>query len=200
MNIQTYDLKSFLSRQMNEVKKTNLMEFIKITPSLGTDGAWLAGGAVRRTLLGEREINSDYDIFFANEKQKKDYVDLLVRDGGEIKHENEFNTLLMWRDCKIQAIHITYYDSPAAVLESFDYTICQFLTDGEKLFTGEYSLWDLARKRLAVHKVTYPVATLRRMIKYTNQGFYACAGCLQSLLTVVADNPDILESQVKYID
>jgi hypothetical protein len=200
MEFNQYDLKHFLSRQMNDIDKTDLMEFIKITPSLGVNGAWLAGGAIRRTLLGEKEINSDYDMFFANEKQKNDYVDLLVRDGGEIKIKNDFNTTLLWRDRKVQAIHIDYYNSPQEVINSFDYTICQFITDGKTLFTGEFSLWDLARKRLSVHKITYPVASQRRLIKYTQQGFYACAGCLQDILLTVKENPEILEFQVRYID
>jgi hypothetical protein len=200
MIINKYDLNNFLLRQMNDIDETDLMNFIKITPSLSKDGIWLAGGAIRRTLLGNKKVDSDYDIFFANEQQKKDYVDLLVRDGGTITNHNDFNTALNWRDRKVQAIHINYYSSPEEVLDSFDYTICQFLTDGKTLFTGEYSLWDLARKKLAVHKITYPVASTRRMIKYTNQGFYACAGCLQSLLLTVKEKPDLLESQVRYID
>lgn len=200
MIINKYNLNNFLSRQMNDIEDTDLMKFIKITPSLSENGVWLAGGAIRRTLLGEKEIQSDYDMFFANEKQKQDYIDLLIRDGAEIKIQNDFNTTLLWRNNKVQAIHINYYNSPEEVLDSFDYTICQFLTDGNNLYTGEFSLWDLGRQRLTVHKITYPIASTRRLIKYTSQKFYACAGCLQSLLLSVKENPDILELQVRYID
>jgi hypothetical protein len=62
-------------------------------------------------------------------------------------------------------------------------------------------LWDLGRKRLAIHKVTYPVATMRRMIKYTRQGFNACAGCMATLLRETATSPEAMASlDIAYVD
>ena len=66
----------------------------------------------------------------------------------------------------------------SAVQDRFDYTICQFAVDTNgMLWCGDHSLWDLARKRLAVHRITFPVSSLRRLLKYTSKGFYACSGC-----------------------
>ncbi|MNV76271.1 hypothetical protein D3C71_1696100 [compost metagenome] len=93
-----------------------------------------------------------------------------------------------------------YYDSAETLLDSFDFTITQLAYDGTDLIFGKYTLWDLTRKRLALHKLTYGVATTRRLIKYTNQGFTACAGVLQSILEAVVANPDVIQSDVKYVD
>jgi hypothetical protein len=66
---------------------------------------------------------------------------------------------------------------------------------------GEYALLDVMRKRIVINKITYPVSSLRRLIKYTHQGYYACNGCLQELLTFAADNKNlVVENPVYYID
>ncbi|MFI8625447.1 hypothetical protein ACIGEH_14390 [Bacillus altitudinis] len=41
---------------------------------------------------------------------------------------------------------------------------------------------------------------MRRLIKYTNQVFIACAGTMQSILEEAVKNPDEIKSEIKYID
>lgn len=55
-----------------------------------------------------------------------------------------------------------------------------------------HSLWELSRNKLALHKLTYGVAPMRKLIKYTNQGFTACAGTMQSILEATVKRPDEL--------
>lgn len=93
-----------------------------------------------------------------------------------------------------------YYTSPESVIDSFDFTITQCAYDGTDFYFGEYTLWDIPRKKLALHKLTYGVATMRRLIKYTDQGFTACAGVMRSILEAVVDNPGVIQSDVKYVD
>jgi len=71
--------------------------------------------------------------------------------------------------------------------------------DGTTLTVGDFTLWDLGRKRLAVHRITFPVSSMRRVLKYTRQGFYACNGALNSLLRATADNPE-LRTDIAYVD
>lgn len=100
----------------------------------------------------------------------------------------------------LQAVHVDYFSSAEEVIDSFDYTICQFVTDGTKVEVGDFTLWDVGRKRLVLHRTTYAVATMRRMIKYTKQGFYACPGMMNDLLTRVADDPTLINEELAYID
>ena len=100
----------------------------------------------------------------------------------------------------IQLVKIDYYQTVDDLLDTFDFTITQFAYDGNYLYCGDYSLWDLSRRKLALHKMTYGVATMRRMLKYTNQGFEACAGVMQSILQSVVDDPNVINSDIQYID
>ncbi len=170
----------------------------------GKPGRWLAGGAVRRAIK-DGKSDSDWDVFFSSEKEKEAFIKECEKQdeiSNEKKNANNHQFTLKMGDEKytVQCITIAYYDSPEKVIETFDFTICQFVTDGVSLWSGDTSLFDLGRMRLVVHKISYPVASLRRLLKYTNQGFYACNGCLNSLLMSVAERPSLLAEKFKYID
>jgi len=205
--MQTFAItfKEFLSRQHSEEK----LEFFDIEGKLNSygihitsdKGIFISGGAIRRTIQG-KPLDSDVDLFFTNGNVmvethdsiqqhcklltktdtnstfEMEYFDSSSGKNGEI---SEYSTEDK-RKIKIQLIYISYYSSMEELLNSFDYTICQFGYCDGKLCCGDYSLYDLGRNRLVVNKITYPVASLRRLIKYTSQGFYACSGALTEFL------------------
>lgn len=168
-------------------------------------GPWCAGGALRRTLL-KQPLDSDFDFFFQSadalaawEERLPDSLKL-VRETTHHKH---------WRGSvggsdlpiDVQAIRFRFYETAEQVIDSFDYTITQFALDGFELVTTPHALWDLGRKKLAIHRVTYPVATMRRLLKYGAQGFTACAGCMATLLKETASNPEALAAlDIEYVD
>lgn len=41
---------------------------------------------------------------------------------------------------------------------------------------------------------------MRRLIKYTKQGFYACNGTMSTFLEKVIENPSMLETRFQYVD
>jgi hypothetical protein len=190
---------------------------MEVLPKVSEDGPWIAGGALRRTIKGQ-SADSDFDFFFKSEQQLKFFEATLATLNVKSKTENENNlqyvvtceikrqvennTQVIHKnvDIIVQLIKVRYYNSLEEVLDSFDYTICQFGYDGKKLVCGDYALYDLARDRLVINRITFPVASLRRMIKYTKQGFYACNGCLNQFLTTVSAQPELLENKFKYID
>lgn len=167
--------------------------------------AWCAGGAIRRTLI-RQPLDSDFDFFFRDadhlaawEKSLPSTL-ALVRETEHHKH---------WKGIvgdsglpvDIQAIRFRFYASAEDVIDSFDYTITQFALDGAQLVTTPYALWDLGQRKLAVHKITYPVATMRRMLKYTSQGFTACGGCLAQILRDTARSPEAMgQLDLQYVD
>ena len=187
-----------------ERSAVNTDELFRVLNAVRQD-AWCAGGAIRRTLINQ-PLDSDFDFFFRDAEHLATWeVGLpsslsLVRETEHHKH---------WRGTvgdsalpiDVQAIRFRFYDSPEAVIDSFDYTITQFAFDGTNLITTPTALWDLGRKRLAIHKVTYPVATMRRLLKYTRQGFTACNGCLATLLRETAQSPEALAAlDIGYVD
>jgi len=69
------------------------------------------------------------------------------------------------------------------------------------LTLGEFTLWDLGRKRLAINRITYPVSTMRRMLKYSKQGFFACGGCMATILQETILSPELhTQLDITYLD
>lgn len=207
MGAQSWPLSDLLGRSTDkDFSETTLFSVLCHLPALGADGPWLAGGALRRTLLGQ-EPDSDFDFFFRDAEQMARFAaDMEVmglREAKKTEHHIQFRGAV--GDSKIerdfQLINFAYYNSAEDVINSFDFTICQFAYDGDLLTSGEFSLWDLGRKRLAVNKITFPVSTMRRLLKYAHQGFNACPGALAAILRETATRPDLLQRlDIQYVD
>lgn len=183
-----------------------LFAILGTLPLASVGGPWLGGGALRRTISG-LSPDSDFDFFFASKEQLADFTSKLAAQGFTKKRETEHHE--QWegysekaeRTIAVQCIRFQYYPSPDEVLDSFDFTVCQFAFDGEHIFAGEYAMWDLGRKRLSINKVTFPLSSMRRLLKYTRQGFTACDGCLAALATAISDNPALADTMhIKYVD
>ena len=180
-----------------------LFRVVSALPDL--DGVWLAGGAVRRTISGA-SLDSDYDFFFRDADTLEKWSSLLPSNFApvrETEHHKQWRGTIDGVDgpIDVQAIRFKYYASVEEVIDSFDYTICMVAVSGDDLVTTPEALWDLGRKRLAIHRVTYPVSTMRRMLKYTGQGYTACQGCMATLLRETARNPTALENlDIAYVD
>jgi hypothetical protein len=192
----------FLGR-FTDVDELEMFAVLSDLPSLSADGPWLAGGAIRRTLIN-MDLESDFDFFFKDIEQLTKFRRDIKSNGAKLINENEHAETYMKRiggkDRLIQLVKMDFYESPETLLDSFDFSITQLAYDGTDLFFGKYTLWDLPRKKLTLHKLTYGVASMRRLIKYTQQGFTACAGTMKSILEAVVANPDVIQSDVKYVD
>lgn len=198
-------LNNFLARSTDrEFADTTLCKVLASLPPLSPTGPWLAGGALRRTLM-QQEPDSDFDFFFRDAGQLEAFKSKLVEMGFEQVRETEHHVHYRGRVgdagklVDVQCIRFAFYADAKAVIDSFDFTICQFAFDGESLTCGDFALWDLGRKRLAVNKITFPVSSMRRVLKYGTQGFRACNGCLQALLRATAANPAI-DMETTYVD
>lgn len=199
----TYDLEQFCTRYGLHLAK--LRNALREVPPLSPEGPWIAGGALRRLLLGEDPLSSDLDFFFRNADQARDFqAQLRKLPGVDNVASNEFAETYSKphgrRFLKLQAITLRYYTSAADVCDGFDFTICQFATDGTTLTVGDYSLWDLARRKLTVHRISYASSSVRRLLKYASQGFTVCQGAAADLLKQVVADPKVINSDVEYVD
>lgn len=183
----------------HELEETEFWQAIQKLPALSVSGPWLCGGAVRR-FVSNVPLDSDFDLFFSSKEQHDQVVDWMKKKKAKLLSSNDFNTTYLLNELKIQLIHINYYENIAEVLESFDFSLCKFGFDGEDLTLGDWTLWDVARKRLVPENITYATSTLRRIIKYTNQGFTICSGGLAHILQSVVDNPEKIQQDIEYID
>lgn len=203
--MQRYNAIDFLSRFMStsEENPVELLDVLNPLPALSKEGPWIAGGAIRRTLIMD-ELKSDFDFFFRDEMQLAEFRKEIIKMGAKntIKTEHSETYLLniASKERFLQLIKIGFYSSAEELIDTFDFTITQCAYDGTDFIFGDFTLWDLARKRLALHKLTFGVATMKRLLKYTKQGFTSCTGTMQSILNAVIDNPSVVRSNVEYVD
>lgn len=172
------------------------------------EGAWVAGGCFESLVRGEKP--KDYDIFFRDEDAFCQTLNLLTAAPADIEKFPEiepatgykvsnvdseevglkstrFVDLERAHKPKIQLIKTMWYPSLAHVLHSFDFTAAQVGMDNIGVVLNPLSVLDIARKRLVLYRMTFPASTLRRMIKYTQKGYYVCPGSLQLIAQATSD-------------
>lgn len=140
-------------------------------------GTYLAGGSLRRLISGEGfDGKEDFDLFFKDEES----INLFWAQNEsvlETVYETDKNTSVIYRppdkeySLRIQVIHFLYYQSLEEIINSFDFTVCQFATDGQEIVCGKTSLDDLLHKRLVVNRITYPTSSIFRLAKYMQSGY-----------------------------
>lgn len=169
---------------------------------VSTTGPFLVGGSVRRFIIGQQQ-DSDFDVGFTSADQLETSTEHLIGKGAKRTTDTNFYrgfaVEIEGKSRVVQFLKVAY-GTAAEVIDSFDFTICQAAYDSESLTLGDYTLFDLGRKRLAIHKVTYAKSTIRRMLKYGKQGFSVCNGCIDSILKAVVTNPALADSDVQYVD
>ena len=168
-----------------------------------TDGPWIVGGSVRRLLDGLPQT-SDVDVGFRDAEQLAAFVARLTAAGfkqtGETPEYVGLSGKIGDATMAVQALRVTFGARPEDVIDAFDFTICQFAFDGTDLVCGDFSLYDLARKRLAIHRITYAASTVRRMLKYGRQGYRFCQGTVVAILEAVAKDPAVIHAAMEYVD
>lgn len=180
-------------------------------PKLSNKGPWLAGGAIRRMVTGQDLRQGDFDIFCADADQYDQVIDFYMKDRRlphsawtRKDHVDEFTTRIYdpGDEVKVQVIKLHFYPDAISLINDFDFTCCMAAYDGVTVALGDYFLFDNSRRRLAVNKIKYPVAALRRLLKYQKQGYYACSGCLQEIANAIhqMDPIDFRENKVLYVD
>jgi len=179
------------SMSISELKEQGMWNsrLEKITPYLPKD-AWIAGGFLRSVIGGEDELGGDIDFFFHTEEAFNKTLDLIkypTSVPGADKVFNYYNipaydsiNKLRIVDCEslasfrpnIQLVRLYWFDSPEHVIDSFDFTVCQFITDGKTLWFGPHSFEDVKTKTLRHHRETGDaIAVLNRILKYQNKGY-----------------------------
>lgn len=142
---------------------------------------WIAGGAIRQWIVGD-EPKSDVDVFASSAEGLDKFVtDNLI--GATKLRDQEHLVAYKHQGQLIQVIKYDFYPNKAELLDSFDFTVCQFVYDGEDIWTTTHALTSVLRKHLGVHKISPELAadSLRRAFKYQDKGYKPCLGTIQKL-------------------
>lgn len=153
--------------------------------------AIMAGG-VFSSLLVDRTVK-DIDIF-TDEPIK--LINFLQDKGLKILRENEWVCNFQFKKYIVQVIKKYTYNSPEAVIDSFDFTIVACAYAGGKLVYNERFFVDNAQMRCVVHNLPKPLSSMQRLTKYCSRGYSACPIGLGKIarainaLQIDWDNPD----------
>lgn len=149
-----------------------------ITP---TEGIWIAGGAIRQWFNGN-EAPSDIDIFGFSEEKLKAFEETTFK-GFKKLVENAQLSSYSYHGQLVQVIKYDFYNNVADLLDSFDFSVCQFAWDGAEVYATQSAVISVLRKHLRVHKISKELAadSLRRAFKYQRKGYEPCLGTIRDL-------------------
>lgn len=202
--MQTFNYVDFCARnQVSNNVNMFLHNYPIIADMISSQTIYLAGGAIRR-MVENNSKESDYDLFIRR-NTAKEIEERLVEQGFQLKRETENHREYFFmgneKDTRIQIMHNWTFHTPERLLNFFDFTLCQCALSGSELYFGDYTLFDIAKRRIAINRITFHHSSLRRMFKYGNQGYYACAGTLQTFMNSVLDNPtEARNGNFTYVD
>lgn len=165
INIQTYDYSDDYTQYNSWDSFINNCKFNL------DNGPWIAGGSARRLYYNNMSNIVDIDIFFNNKNQYERFCSLIK--GDPIFTSDNANTYYIFvenKGYKIQLIIKNFYPSADDVINDFDFSISQYITDGKMFKTGKYTLLDekdkVLRPLCMKNKTIFP-----RMIKHLILGY-----------------------------
>lgn len=148
---------------------------------------WIAGGAIRDYFMGVR-IATDYDLFFASEKDFNLCVGYFKGKDAAVKWESENGMKVVYNKRTYDLVK-KFFSGPQESINEFDFTVSMFAVDTERVYFGESSFIDLAKRQLMFNKITYPASTLSRSFRYYKKGFSMCKGEMVKLIEAIQGLP-----------
>lgn len=162
------------------IKDPKMQEFLNL--DLFTDGVYLAGGALRGLFFKEDKID-DFDLFFRNgliaaemavKLESLDYDLVFTCPQGKLKTYKSKD-----KQIKIQLITENWYPSPESIIDVFDINTARIVTDGDYIYFDMSSARDARRREVNIHRLTFPMASFKRLIKYHDKGFKITNKCIE---------------------
>lgn len=148
---------------------------------------WLAGGALRDYFMGIA-IKTDYDLFFPNDEEYGKAKEYFKKHESEVKWESD-NGMKVRHKGKTYDLVKKFFTSPQETIDNFDFTVSMFAVDYERVYFGETTFIDLAKRQLMINKITYPASTMSRAFRYYKKGFSMCLGEMKKLFEAIQDTP-----------
>ena len=186
-----------------------------ISTSMET-GPWIAGGASLKWYQGQGVGSGDIDIWCRDQIQFERVHNLLSNEYSRFftlsyqtdnaisfeynvpqEDQNLLKNLLYNNPThmnpnvrtfyKIQLICRKFFSKPQDIIDCFDFTICQVVTDGVSVVVGKRTHYDIKHKILRFAGEVNPKAALRRFTKYLCKGYRPVDGMVSQILAL----PDI---------
>lgn len=139
-----------------------------------SENVYLAGGSLRTVLKCSAEDVSDFDLFFKSFEAVQPLRTRLEEEGWEKVFECPKGFLYTYKKNKhkVQLICETEYASIEELLNAFDVSACVSGYYGGLVYYSREFVRSVRTKKLRTCNVTFPVATLKRLIKYSAKGYF----------------------------
>lgn len=148
---------------------------------------WLAGGALRDYFAGV-VIKTDYDLFFPNDDEYQKCAKYFKDKEAIMTWESDNGMKVKYNKRKFDLVK-KFFSGPQETINEFDFTVSQFAVDTEKVYYGETSFIDLAKRQLMINKITFPASTMGRSFRYYTKGYVMCQGEMKKLFEAIQDVP-----------
>jgi hypothetical protein len=157
-------------------------------------GPWIAGGILRRILMGEYTSPHDIDVFAQTTSHEVEQLCVLASESIDQKRNSIINRW-DWGNTPLSKImktvanrdarpmstrdhhggHVQYttrpdITTPDSLMKDFDFTVCQLISDGEYIWATEEAIRDIQDRRLNLTTPTIRTSS-SRIIRYTSNGF-----------------------------
>jgi len=178
--------------------KINPLQCHGVEPVIAPVGdIWICGGAIRQWFIGS-EKPSDIDVFGKSDVALSQFAKTVLKDCPIISQNPNTDTY----DYKGQWVQLIkfYHPTIESVLDSFDFTVCQFGWDGKDIYSTPSAVISVLRGHLGVHQIKgeFAADSLRRAFKYQKKGYQPCAGTIRQLgLSFVSLTPEQINNQVE---
>ena len=161
---------------------SELIRILRHLPKPDEDGPWLAGGSVWKAIEG-LPLDCDIDFFFKDKIQYDAYLRKL-KSIPYVYHvvtekKNDYNITFGFhiyekgynKTVPLQYVSFRHCNSLEELLNGFDFTVCQFGFDGQRLMIGDTALEDLKSRIIRFNNVANCANTAYHVKKYLERGF-----------------------------
>ena len=138
--------------------------------------AILGGGAVRDAAYNNKI--EDYDMFFKDRETMGEVAAWLDGERGYrcvfACPQGQLFTYKSFTGLKVQLIGKRFYTDAEDLLDTFDFNATRFATTGDctVFVTDRAAIKDIKTMVLSLHNLEFPKATVNRLYKYRNKGYY----------------------------
>lgn len=101
---------------------------------------------------------------------------------------------------KVQCVAKRFYVDAENLLNSFDFHVTQQSFDGRFIHVSKEAIRSIKKNKLTVHQISYPVASLNRMMKYKSYGYYIPAKTLRDIVMQINTGQFSEDALVLYVD
>ncbi len=169
-----------------------------ILDDLGDVYCWVAGGALREYFTVGHAKASDVDVFFQDKEAFEAAKKALLAKGPQegkaatsittiMTFENDRITNFIHKKHKVQLISTKYFVDPQETIENFDFTVCCAAVDKADVYHHQTFFMDLAKKRLVINALPYPLSTMQRMQRYIQKGYTICNGGILQIAKAIKE-------------